>query len=47
MWWEIKKIAGAVDLKIDPWGSEQKNIFLHSVELTLNTQYLMLPGNDA
>ena len=24
MRWEIKKIAAAVDFKIDPWGSEQK-----------------------
>ena len=42
-----KRIAGTVDFKIDPWGSEQKNLSLYSLELTVNTQYLILPGNDA
>ena len=42
-----KKIAGAVDFKIDLWGIEQKTLSLYSLELTLNTQYLILPGNDA
>ena len=47
MWQEIKKIAGAVDFKIDPWGNEQKNLPLYSFDLTLNIQYLILPGNNA
>ena len=48
MRWEIKKKkAGSVDFKIDPSGSKQKNLSLYSLELTLNTQYLILPGNDA
>ena len=34
---ENKKTAGPVDFKIDPWGSEQKNLSLYSLELTLNT----------
>ena len=42
-----KKKAGSVDFKIDPSGSKQKNLSLYSLELTLNTQYLILPGNDA
>ena len=42
-----KRIAGTVDFKIDPWGSEQKSLSLYSLELILNTQYLILPGNDA
>ena len=46
MWWEITKNAGAADFKIDPWVSEQKNLSLYSLELTVNTQYLILPGND-
>ena len=41
------KIAGAADFKIDPWGNEQKNLSLYSLELTINTPYLILPGNDA
>ena len=42
-----KKIAGTVDFKVDPWESEQKNLSLYSLELTLNTQHLILSGNDA
>ena len=42
-----KKIAGAVDFKIDPLGNEQKNLSLYSLELMLYTLYLILPGNDA
>ena len=34
---ENKKTAGPVDFEIDPWGSEQKNLSLYSLELTLNT----------
>ena len=41
-----KKNAGAADFKIDPWVSEQKNLSLYSLELTVNIQYLILPGND-
>ena len=34
---ENKKTAGPVDFEIDPCGSEQKNLSLYSLELTLNT----------
>ena len=34
---ENKKTAGPVDFETDPWGSEQKNLSLYSLELTLNT----------